>query len=406
MATKNPHLHFLGLPGEIREQIYREVLSTANSRRDLGHGCSEYQFDVDILRANRQIYNEAKRIQEENVFVKITTPWPEAEGHISTEGRVPMLASGENAQRFEAYRLHVSIDTPGVFAGNETHSMIICGDDLVAFTRMWHFSNLNHQGLNRHLRLRLHIQDPYDQERKIPKKLQQSLLMPFGVIKNLDRICIKGPKLLSSIKDALIAAQNLPDLSLEECLERATTLKECGNNALKMGRYCDALQNYVDSFGAMHILVNGRARTVHADTYFMRQLTSGIYKDQRGDYVRLVLRVRLVANTILAYLKLQEWDEAHFWGKRSIMLFRQARNDQAHSDNGDAEGLWLGWKEDEQVGRVPAASEVGKIYYRTALASRELGKAGEAAKLIQIAALYLPDDKGVHREKSLILNSG
>ena len=405
MVAKHPSLRLLDLPGEIREQIYREILSTANSRRDLGDGCSEYQFDVNILRTNRQIYNEAKRIQEKNVFVKITTPWPEAEGHISTEGKVPMLARGENAQRFEGYRLHVCIDTPGVFPRNETHSMVICGEDLEAFTRMWRFSNLNHQGLNRHLRLRLHIQDPYNSERKIPKKLQQRLLMPFSVIKNLDNISIEGPKLLSSVKDALIAAQKVPDLTPEECLERATMLKEAGNNALKTGRYREALQNYFDSFEAIHIIVSGRTRTVHADAYFIRQLTSGIYKDQRGDYVRLILRVRLVANTILAYLKLQEWAEAHFWGKRSITLFRQSVYDRAEPDDGDPQGDWLGWSEDEQVGFFPASSEVGKIYYRTALASRALGKAGEAEKLIRIAASYLPNDEVVQREKRMLVKS-
>jgi hypothetical protein len=38
-----------------------------------------YKFDFDLSRVNRQICAEARRVwRRENVFVKISTPWPSA----------------------------------------------------------------------------------------------------------------------------------------------------------------------------------------------------------------------------------------------------------------------------------------------------------------------------------------
>ena len=103
---------FLLCPAEIREQIYRELLSSALTRcdRGLGDGHSRYNFQLNILRASRQIHSEAKKILEDNVFIKITTPWIESVEHISSEGRVVIVSSGEKAERFTNFHLWVYID--------------------------------------------------------------------------------------------------------------------------------------------------------------------------------------------------------------------------------------------------------------------------------------------------------
>ena len=86
----------------------------------------------------------------------------------------------------------------------------------------------------------------------------------------------------------------------------------------------------------MHIVVRGRWRQVHAEAFFARQLRgpgegpageagSGIWKGRNGALERLMLRVQLVANTCLAYLKLRLWREVVFWGMRSVGMMRQAR---------------------------------------------------------------------------------
>ncbi|KAI4121815.1 MAG: hypothetical protein LQ338_006163 [Usnochroma carphineum] len=393
---------FLDLPAEIRDQIYHVLVATDNARYPPSNDDepASYRFDLAILRVNKQINHEAKKAFEDNVFIKITTPWSESIGHISSEGRVPIITAGAKADNFRGYHLWVWIDTPGVSFNGCAYSMLICLDDLPAFTRMWHLSNLNHQGLNSHLRLKLTVQDPHVPDRKIPKDLQNRLLLPFGLVKDLHSLSVHGAKVLPSVEEALKKEQAIADQSPEECLESATALKDAGNISLIAGKYDAALRQYTDAFAAIHITVCGRKRYIHADGYYMRECTSGTYKGQRSDYVRLLIRVKLVANFIHTYLKMEDWQEARFWGKRSIILFRSSLTGDDDDDLEDAT-KWTWVRESATMG-FPARAEMGKILYRTALASRELSYWTEVENLIQAAAIYLPYDETVQTEKKIL----
>ena len=393
-------IRFLDFPAEIREQIYGEILSTVKSRCE--PSCPEepatYKFYLDILLTNHMVYWEAKKVFQDNIFVKITTPWPEAIDHIKSDGKVPSVTTGDKAATFKDFHLWVFIDTPATPypQNHENFSMLICLEDLEAFTRMWHFSNLNHVGLNQHLRLKLTIQDPHVPDRKIPKSLQTKLLLPFGMIKNLHSFSVHGAKLLPSVEEALQKERDVPDPSPEQCLEEGFALKEAGNKLLKDGLYRDALDRYVESFAAIQITVSGRLRYIHADGYYIRELLSGPHKGMRGDLVRMILRVQLVANVVLAYLKLEDWAEAYFWGKRSIVIFRQSVTGDEAEDFGDEDPqTWLG---ETWAARFPAHDAMGKIFYRTALASRRLGRTADVRILMRAARIYLPDDEIVQKE--------
>lgn len=98
--------------------------------------------------------------------------------------------------------------------------------------------------------------------------------------------------------------------------------------------------------------------------------------------------MRLVANIILAYLKLANYDEAKFWGIRSINLFRGTMGDA--EDGGEGE--------DEAMLGFPAAREMGKMYYRTGLAMKELGEREKATGLMKTAVKYLPGDAIVRKD--------
>lgn len=394
---------FLELPAEIRDQIYHQALSSDNARRppEKDDEPASYKFDLAILQVNKQVYHEAKKAFQDNVFVKITTPWAESIGHISSEGRVPIITTGPKAETFNSFHLWICIDTPGEFFHGCAYSMLICLEDLAAFTRMWHFSNLNHQGLNTHLRLKLTLKDPHVPNRKIPKHLQNRLLRPFGLVKDLHSLVVQGAKVLPSVEEALKEEQAIRDPSPEECLETATTLKDAGNKSLQAGNFATALQQYTEAFAAIHITVSGRKRYIHADGYYLRDCASGTYEGQRSDYVRLLLRVKLVANLIQTYLKMKNWDEARFWGKRSIVLFRSSLTGDDSDDLGGDETRWAWVRESATMG-FPARAEMGKILYRTALASRELGNEDEVENLIRAAAIYLPYDEVVQGEKEVL----
>lgn len=54
--------------------------------------------------------------------------------------------------------------------------------------------------------------------------------------------------------------------------------------------------------------------------------------------------------------------------------------------------------QDEAVLDFVAANEMGKIYYRTALASKALDEMSSARKLLKVAQVYLPHDKNIANE--------
>jgi hypothetical protein len=54
--------------------------------------------------------------------------------------------------------------------------------------------------------------------------------------------------------------------------------------------------------------------------------------------------------------------------------------------------------EAEAVTTFPAAAEMGKIYYRCAVAWKMLDEKSEARRLLRVAKIYLPNDKNVDRE--------
>lgn len=389
----------LDYPPEIREQIYSDIVSTASSRVDSDDPDEpdRYVYQLAILRTCHQVYREAKKVFQDNVFIKVTTPWPQAIEYIRSEGKVPSVTTGNKAEVFQDFHLWVFVDTPGNLfpSSHGRFSMLIALEDLKSFNKFWHISNLNNYGMNQHLGVKLIIRDPHVPDRKIPKDLQTRLLMPFGMIKELDTFTVQGSKLLPSVEEALKKERALPDPTPEECLEKGFALKDDGNALLKLDLYRPALQKYIESFAAIHIYVSGRIRIAYCDGFYARDLTSGTYKSQRGDYARMILRVQLVANVVLAYLKLEDFAEAYFWGKRSINLLRHSMTGEENEDIGDVGQDWF--TQTRMVG-FPGHVSIGKIFYRTALASRALGKMVGIKTLMKAASVYLPHDENLQKE--------
>ena len=101
---------------------------------------------------------------------------------------------------------------------------------------------------------------------------------------------------------------------------------------------------------------------------------SGAYRGMRGSFVRMILRVQLVANIVLAYLKLEDYAEAHFWGKRTIVLFRQSVTGDDTEDFGDDDPQ--SWLSETWAARFPAHEAMGKIFYRDSDGFEEVGENG------------------------------
>ncbi|KAK6343509.1 hypothetical protein TWF730_011099 [Orbilia blumenaviensis] len=401
---------FLDIPPELRNQIYSELLSPF-SNRELGEGESYYYDYTDSLKiflVNRQIYVEARKVFHQlNTFVRVTTPWEQAKYHVAIDGQVDILDASSRANAFKLHTLSVAIDAvyPSPEALEEPrpiHSFVILLEtgDLGRFCRSWFYSSVTMPYLNSHLVLNLMLKDPYVStspfpivgEPHVPKQKQSQLLQPFGQIKGLREFYLHGdvniyPSVRKSLKDEMDTPLDPP----EKCLERGTELKDLGNTALLSGKYSEAIELYNQAFHAIHIVITNRTRRVYGDSYFDRVIrTPGPFKDQHAGQARILLRVRLVANTILAYLKLCDYDMAIVTGMRTIRLMRTSVG--LDEDNGALEASM------EAMSGFIGSGEMGKIYFRTAMAYKVLNRRVEAHKLLAVAAAYLPNDKTIKQE--------
>jgi tetratricopeptide (TPR) repeat protein len=374
---------FLDLPAELRNNVYKLIFSRTRTRIDLGDGYSTYKFDLALFNVNRQIYFESRNIfRQIYVFVRIETPWDEAQQHVAIEGHVPVLATGHIADQFDNYTMSVVIEAPRYGAlDRDNRKFVLLADDLAAFCKMWFYSDLSYAGdLNEHLRLALTLRNPHGGDsQEIPEALQAKLLMPFGMVKGLRDVQVQGGH-SEQLEEKVREEMKVPYDSPEVCLEEATNLKDAGNVAMQKDP-ARAIQLYLQAFEKLHIVCTGRRRSIWGDAWFDRRLEGGRYDGEHGQVVRLILRVRLVANVVKAYLDLEDYDEALFWGKRTIQLMRNA----------------TGSDEDEPMLSFPAATELGKIFYRTGVATKALGDTSEARRLLRVALGYLPHDKAVMR---------
>lgn len=247
--------------------------------------------------------------------------------------------------------------------------------------------------------MRLELRDPFapdHDQKRMPKALQRKLLLPFAQIKNLNRAsCQEGTTFVGelkpypSIEQEMRKLQAEPHQTAEHCLREATRLKFEGNAELAKENYQGALDLYHDAWKAMHVVIKGRKRYIHADAFFARSLREEPYIGKNGQTERLLLRVQLVANTCAVYLKQKEWELCRHWGMRSIDMLREAMGIDDRMDLAP---------EEEAVPAFPAATQIGKIYYRTAVACRELNDDAQARRLLRVARIYLPNDDSVKKE--------
>ena len=391
------HSEFLALPPEIRESIYRIILHPSANEVQGENEYNDYNYrDALVLfRINRQVYYEARKVYRDlNVFIRVETPWPEAHEHVALDGHVPILMHGEAATNFTGYSLSVKIDAPLMPMPDDTPRVfVILVEDLPKFTKTWQYADLSNPGLNSHLGLQMRLNDPYTpawDEKRMPKWLQRKLIVPFGLVKGLRHIRFQGDLMpLSSVESEMRKEQDVPYPTPEQCLTEASRFKTEGNAALQAGEYQEALRFYSQAWEAMHIVVKGRQRHIHGEAFFSVQMEEGDWKGKHGQAERLTLRVQLVANTCLVYLKMENWQELRFWGMRTISMMRQAVLGPVEREVAP---------EMEAVLSFPSAVQVGKIYYRTAVAFKNLGDKSMARRLLRVAEVYLPNDEIVKKE--------
>ncbi|KAK6537427.1 hypothetical protein TWF694_011614 [Orbilia ellipsospora] len=398
--------NFLDLPPELRDHVYSLLLSPYSNRRHRSDCFYNYNYSRSLVlfRLNRQIYLESRRIFHKlNTFALISTPWEQARHHVVLDGQVNIVLS--EADHFKLSSIHITIKP--LYPSPDSDDapffnfvILLETGDLDRFCRSWYYSSLNMPYLNAHLAVTLTMYDPYlsaspfplPGEPHIPKYKQKLLLEPFKQIRQLRSFTIQGdiqayPSVLGPVEEVMKIPLDPP----EKCLEDATKFKELGNEALTSGRYSEAVEYYNKAFFAIHIVIEGKNRRVHADAWFDRLITAeGPFKNQHAGTTRIILRVRLVANTILAYLKLQDYEMAIMTGMRTIKIMRTSIG--LDDEEGATDPAM------EAMSGFVASGEMGKIYYRTGMAYKAMDNKSEARKLLKVAAIYLPNDKTVKQD--------
>ncbi|KAE8840803.1 hypothetical protein PTNB85_04202 [Pyrenophora teres f. teres] len=367
MAEETPKpFPFMRLPLELREQIYSIYFNPADhlvKNVDLearGFFGGIYKWDFDIWTVSKQIHAESKKVwKRENVFVKIATPWPSAgmyrvyimatEGapealaqspadrlnHISSEGLVPIVCTESRANEFSSHYAVVQITAPfhGVVA---EHMVVMLVDDLHLFAQTWYYSALSYPMLNERLSTMFILRNPNrevdsdEQDIGVPLSIQRRLLYPFEHVKGLHGTEFQNYD--PTIQAELSRLQAKPIPTLQEALESATDYMEAGDVALTAPNTdtetsaLQALDLYRKAFHAIHILIHNRTRRVMADMFFHDSVAKGRYAGQTGITIRVILRLKLVSRTVAAYNKLGRWDDAAFWGMRSIRILRETSN--------------------------------------------------------------------------------
>nr|OQO26221.1 hypothetical protein B0A51_08231 [Rachicladosporium sp. CCFEE 5018] len=401
MSNPSPSLHFLTLPPEIREQVYTLICRPCESRSIDEEGYTTYDFRpaLTLFRINRQIHDEANKVfYSLNTFARVETPWQQSREHLQFEGDVPTVI--RNGAKFTKHRLVVGIDAPAYEdEGRERETYVVHADDLGKFGHTWWLAGLSHPALNPNLRLTLELRDPFSPEWETPfmaKAMQRKLLEPWGKVRGLVDFRVVGQimpyaSLLAGVKAAQIEAEP----SVESCLSECVRLKALGNDALKRGTlhvndaskqraaYHEALDLYTQAWAAIHITIRQHQRHIHADAFYARTLTHPPYAAKSAQSERLTLRIQLVANTCLAYLKLSQPQEAKFWGMRTIRTLREAF--------GVPDGIELAPEQEAATG-LEAGKEMGRVYYRTAVACLDCGERQEARRLLAVAKIYLPGE--------------
>jgi len=378
---------FLQLPGEVRELIYAHIFLPSNNERLDSDGRVHYRYDLALFKVNHQVYYEARRVFKHlNIFVAVETPWPEAQEHVYEQGRVPMIATDERAKNFNAYSCLITIDAPQLdVRHDQSRKFVILVDAVANFANFWYYSDLTYPRLNERLRLKLRLRDAFPDPtagpRALPKAVQRKIFEPFGQVKGLYQVKVEGEH-YESLAKAMRAEMDVPYTSPEDCLAEAFKCKNAGNAAFGKQNWNEAIKCYEDSFFAIHVICDGRRRQVWGDAYFREILRSGEHKGQVGHLVRLTLRVQLVSNVVASYLKLEDWDMAYYWGMRTINLMREGRIDD----------------DETPIPGFTGNNSIGKIYYRTGVAAKNMDNAGEARRLLRVAVAYLPHDQAVQAE--------
>ena len=384
MLRKNNEATLLGLPLEIRESIHNYVLQPSVRQKHYSKPC--YTFDVALFRVCRQISQESQSVFKRKYNIILFRSNSSVVVDMAAQNSVPVVKFGTKASLCKNHVMKVTVSYAGVGTSvgvTDKHLTAILLEDLPKFCKAWFYWYGKNSLWEKNITIEFNDNgSAIFSTGKLPVHFQEKLLLPFGILCAKDCTQIKGQWHDQSVEHTLQEMIESPEATPLERLKECENIKNFGNKALTSGNYQDALDFYIRALDEIFVVCSGRSRLDTRKSYFDVILNDDHFPSHSGMEIYFLLRAKLAANILKAFLKMKNFEEALFWGTRAIDTMHEYQEN--YNDR-----LAMG---------TPANDAVGRIFYRTGVAAKALGDESEARRLFRVAMDYLPGDEQIKRD--------
>lgn len=237
----------LSVPGEIRNKIWRMLLTTAYAFKEPtseGDREAHYELQPAILRVNRQIYHETRSIlREENMWISLCIGLPKKPVYfVDQTARLPVVSRGGLIDAVDAkdwyFGMHshaLSVFVDPEFNGHQSDDHImIMGPESLPYLLQFLFPMLyTHRSLPTHPRrmIQLYVGNPVCFTRS---RLQKEVLEPFLAARGFWWLFVKG-NVDETFISSLRSQMELPFQLDTEVLDFSNDYLKKGDDAAKGG---------------------------------------------------------------------------------------------------------------------------------------------------------------------------
>lgn len=384
MVRRSNEASLLGLPLEIRESIFDHILQP--NLRQKQYNRPHYVFDIALFRVCSQISQEAQSVFTRKYHIILFRSNSSVVGDMAAQNAVPVVKIGPKAGLCRNHIMKVTVSYTGVGTSadkTDKHLTAILLKDLPKFCKAWFYWYGKNSLWEKKITIEFNDNgSAIFANGKLPIHIQEKLLLPFGILCLKDCTKIKGQWHDQSVEHTLREMIESPEATPLERLKKCENIKDSGNQALTSGNYQKALDFYIQALDEIFVVCSGRNRLDTRKSYFDILLNDDHFPSQNGMEIYFLLRAKLAANILKTYLNMKNTHEALFWGLRAIDTMHEY---QANYNDRLAMG-------------TPANDAVGRIFYRTGLAAKDLGDKSEARHLFRIAVDYFPGDEQIKRD--------
>lgn len=263
---------FLGLPAELRNRIYEQLLSSKHVKHS---DFTWYQFHLAILRCNHQLYLEAGGIWNKNIFVLIVTYSKDL------VERIPLLMERPRVENLTNWHVRMWLDGSGSIVGT-VRSLIIVADDLERFCKQFYFRTLDAQE-SRYV-MNVGLGGTVDNSRS--QVVLRSLLRPLNILYKFNiNVNINGFRLdLGEDEISKFPGYFGPSTPFQRIREGVKYLS-AGTTQLLASSPSSALEIYQKAREVLHLDTNSRLCAEHVSGFFNFCRSIAPYREQSGFYI-------------------------------------------------------------------------------------------------------------------------